>query len=140
MKIRKVKSKYLLIILAILSISSLVIFTYQKTDQLELYGVMIYQAGGIDSRDFVAQAYELKSLDSEVIGKELTPVENYASVSFNESNELWVSCKEGYGVISAGSVTENQVLNNPEGHMVDKVGMRLTDQSASALGLACEPL
>jgi len=105
-----------------------------------LYGVAIYQTGGIGSEKLQVIAVTLKALDSEETGDILTPTKDYVGVYFKSTNEMWAYCGKGYGVISVGSSAGNPIYNPSTGTTQFEAGIELLDQLTNTLEIACEKI
>jgi len=102
----------------------------------ETYSGLVAQSGGILSSDVNKLAWiggGFANINSEM----LYPADNYLLHSFYEgygqSNMMSVSCKDGYGVISAYSQTGNKLMISPT-----EVSTTIEDQSVNNIVITCE--
>ena len=102
----------------------------------ETYSGLVAQSGGIISSSVNKLAWiggGFANINSEY----LYPADNYLIHSFYEgygqSNMMSVSCKDGYGVISAHSQTGNKLTISPT-----EVNTVIEDQSVNNIVITCE--
>lgn len=135
---KTLKARIITIIISVALLLIIGVYFYTKRDAPsgpQLYGVAMFQMGGIGSEDVVPLAYVLKDLNSSEVGNKLTPVGAYVSVYFKDKKEMWASCGKGYKVADASSSTENPMLA-----FQSEVGIEILDQQENALQIACSRL